>query len=166
MSRRPYKLRFRTDTWKKSHSFWHDDSLCRTRIENRVWASMRLFVVICCHPQVPWSKTETEPTTWLTDKRENKLARPTQKKQGVFFSVVTPFLWLDETFPFGSVTGSFIKKKKVMVTGETQCRPGDFLQRRGPHTHVSKLEREEGGKKRQENRSQFRVRFPAVICPK
>jgi hypothetical protein len=69
------------------------------------------------------------------------------------------FLWLDETFSFGSVTGSVIKKEMVMVTGVTQCRPGDFTQRRGPHTHVSKLEREEGGKKRQENRSQFRVRL-------
>jgi hypothetical protein len=77
---------------------------------------MRIFVVICCYPQVPWSKTETEPTTSLTDKRENKLARPTKKKQDVFFSVVAPtdkvlFLWLDETFSFGSITGSVIKKK-------------------------------------------------------
>jgi hypothetical protein len=76
---------------------------------------MRFFVVICCYPQVPWSKIETQPTTCLTDKRENNLDRPTQKNQGFFFSMVTLtdkglFLLVDVAFSFGSVTGSSSKK--------------------------------------------------------
>ena len=113
--------------------------MLQTRIENRVWASMRLFVVICCYPQVPWSKIETEPTTCLTHKGDHSTDR--LKKTGfLFLSGNTDwqrFFSMARCNFFFWFCSPFKNNKLMMVTGETQRRPVTYAQTRTTHTHVS-----------------------------